>query len=149
MLSEKINSSLKEAMMKKDGFKTSVLRMMIAAIHNREIEKKGKGQELNDDDVMDVLRKEAKKRKEASVMYEAGGRAKSAAEEEKEVQFIEEFLPAKMPEEEIEVIVSEVLKEFENPTQKDFGMIMKKVMEKISGRTDGSTVSAIIKKHLL
>jgi hypothetical protein len=149
MLSEKINSSLKEAMMKKDGFKTSVLRMMIAAIHNREIEKKGKGQELNDDDVMDVLRKEAKKRREASVMYEAGGRAKSAAEEEKEVQFIEGFLPAKMPEEEIEVIVSEVLKEFENPTQKDFGIIMKKVMEKISGRTDGSTVSAIIKKHLL
>ena len=84
--------------MKKDEFKMSVLRMMIAAIHNREIEKKGKGQELNDDDVMDVLRKEVKKRKEASEMYTTGGRAESAAREEKEVKFIEEFLPAQMPE---------------------------------------------------
>ena len=148
MLLEKLNASLKEAMINKDEFKTSVLRMMVAAIHNKEIENKGKGKELTDDDVIDVLRKEVKKRKDASVMYSQGGRAESAAEEEKEVQFIETFLPAQMSEQDIDSIVSEVMKGFENPTQKEFGMIMKKAMEKISGRADGSTVSVAIKKYL-
>lgn len=148
MLTEKLTSSLKEAMIKKDDFKTSVLRMIIAAVHNREIEKKGKGQEINDEDIMDVLRKEVKKRKDASEMYSQGGREDSAAEEEKEVQFIETFLPAQMPEEEIESIVSEVLKGFENPTQKDFGTIIKAVKERTGNNADGGLIAQIVKKHL-
>ncbi len=148
MLLEKVTSSLKEAMINKDDFKTSVLRMVIAAVRNREIEKKGKGQNITEDDVIDVLRKEVKKRKDASAMYQSGGRMESADEEEKEVQFIESFLPAQMSEDEIKKIVSGVLGEFENPTQKDFGVIIKKTMEKIGGKADGSSVSAVIKSLL-
>jgi uncharacterized protein YqeY len=143
-----LNASLKEAMVAKDEFKTSVLRMIISAIRNKEIEKKGKGQQLTDDDVLDVLRKEVKKRKEASTMYQSAGRQESADAEERELQFIETFLPAQMPQEKIEEIVVEVLKEFSSPTQKDFGAIMKKVMAKVAGQADGSVVGEVIKKHL-
>ena len=148
MLLDKLSVSLKEAMKSKDELKTSVLRMMLTAIHNREIEKKSKGQQLTDDDVFDVLRKEVKKRKEASLMYQSGGRNESADEEERELQYIETFLPARMSEDEIDSIVAGVLKEFSSPTQKDFGSIMKKVMEKVAGNADGSDVSAVIKKYL-
>ncbi len=148
MLLEKISSSLKEAMINKDSFKTSVLRMVIAAVRNKEIEKKGKGQDMTEDDVIDVLRKEIKKRKDASEMYQSGGRMESANEEEKELQFIESFLPAQMSDDEIKKIVSEILEGFVNPTQKDFGAIIKKTMEKIGGKADGSSVSAIIKDSL-
>ena len=148
MISDILNASLKEAMVKRDDFKTSVLRMLIAAVHNKEIEKKSNGQQLTDDDVIDVLRKEVKKRKEASLMYQAAERQESADAEERELQFIETFLPAQMSENDIESIVSEILKGFESPTQKDFGAIMKKVMAKTAGQADGSAVSEVIKKHL-
>ncbi len=148
MILDTLNASLKEAMVERDKFKTSVLRMLIAAVHNKEIEKKGKGQQLTDDDVLDVLRKEVKKRKEASIMYQAAERQESADAEETELQFIETFLPAQMPSDEIEKIVVEALKEFSSPTQKDFGAIMKKVMAKVAGQADGSVVSEVIKKHL-
>lgn len=148
MLLEKLSASLKEAMLAKDDFKTSVLRMLVAAVHNREIEKKGKGQSITDDDVFDVLRKEVKKRKEAATIYQSAGKQESADMEEKELQFIESFLPAQMSEGDIEKIVEEALRDFSAPTQKDFGEIMKKVMAKVSGNADGATVSGIIKKHL-
>jgi uncharacterized protein YqeY len=148
MLLEQLTSSLKDAMIKKDVFKTSVLRMLIASIHNREIEKKAKGQELLEDDIFDVLRKEVKKRKDASVMYQSGGRQESANEEEKEVQFIEGFLPAQMSQEEIETIVANVLKNFESPTQKDFGVIIKAVKEKTGNNADGGVIAQIVKKYL-
>ena len=147
-LLDKLTASLKEAMVKRDDFKTSVLRMLIAAVRNKEIEKKGKGQQLTDDDVMDVLRKEVKKRKEASLMYQTAGRQESADAEERELQLIETFLPAQMSENDIELIVSEVLKAFENPTQKDFGAIVKAVKEKTGNNADGGVIAQIVKKKL-
>ena len=148
MLLEKISSSLKEAMINKDSFKTSVLRMVIAAVRNKEIEKKGKGQDMTEDDVVDVLRKEIKKRKDASEMYQSGGRMESANEEEKELQFIESFLPAQMSDDEIKKIVSEILEGFVNPTQKDFGAIVKAVKEKTGNNADGGVIAQIVKKKL-
>jgi len=147
MLLEKLSASLKEAMMAKDEFKVSLLRMIMAAVHNREIEK-GKDKGLIEDDVMDVLKKELKKRKESADVYASANRPELAQKETKEAEFISRLLPAQMAESEIEAIVLEVLKDFENPSQKDFGMMMKKAMEKIAGRADGSSVSAVIKKHL-
>jgi len=147
MLLEQLSASLKEAMVAKDEFKVSLLRMTMAAVHNKEIEK-GKDKGLTEDDVMDVLKKELKKRKESADAYASANRPELAQKETKEAEFISGLLPAQMAESEIEAIVLEVLKDFENPSQKDFGMIMKKAMEKIAGRADGSSVSAVIKKHL-
>jgi len=147
MLLEQLSASLKEAMVAKDEFKVSLLRMIMAAVHNKEIEK-GKDKGLTEDDVMDVLKKELKKRKESADAYASANRPELAQKETKEAEFISGLLPAQMAESEIEAIVLEVLKDFENPSQKDFGMIMKKAMEKIAGRADGSSVSAVIKKHL-
>jgi len=147
MLLEQLSASLKEAMVAKDEFKVSLLRMTMAAVHNKEIEK-GKDKGLTEDDVMDVLKKELKKRKESADAYASANRPELAQKETKEAEFISGLLPAQMAESEIEAIVLEVLKDFENPSQKDFGIIMKKAMEKIAGRADGSSVSAVIKKHL-
>jgi hypothetical protein len=147
MLLEQLSASLKEAMVAKDEFKVSLLRMIMAAVHNKEIEK-GKDKGLTEDDVMDVLKKELKKRKESADAYASANRPELAQKETKEAEFISGLLPAQMAESEIEAIVLEVLKDFENPSQKDFGIIMKKAMEKIAGRADGSSVSAVIKKHL-
>jgi uncharacterized protein YqeY len=148
MVLENLTQSLKEAMKSKDEFKTSVLRMLISSIHNRQIEKRSLGQELSDQDVFDVMRKEVKKRKEAIEMYKAANRMDLASVEEKELEFIQTFLPAQMSEDEIEKVILEILKEFSNPTQKDFGLIMKKAMAQLASKADGSVVSQVIKKHL-
>lgn len=145
---EQLNASLKEAMMAKDEFKVSLLRMLVAAVHNREIEKKGKGKALADDDIVDVLKKELKKRKESAEIYKTAGRTELADKETKEADYISSLLPAQMGDDQIEAIVSEALKEFSSPSQKDFGAIMKKAMEQVAGKADGSAVSAVIKKHL-
>jgi len=148
MILEEISEQLKEAMKAKDDFTALVLRTLIAAIRNREIEKRGSGQSFDENDVIDVLRKELKKRKEALALYDQAKREDLSGKEKREIEIIEKFLPPQMSEEEIEKIVLEALKEFSSPTQKDFGAVMKKVMAKVALKADGATVSQIIKKHL-
>lgn len=148
MIIEQLNAKLKEGMIAKDQEKTIMIRMILSAIHNREIEIKGKGENMKEEDVLDVLKKELKKRKESADIFGKAGRQEMAEKELREAEFVSSFLPVQLSENEIGKIVDEVLKDFSNPTPKDFGTIMKAVMVKTDGKADGSAVSEIIKEKI-
>lgn len=144
MLYEKIREDLTTAMKERREFDTGVLRMLITAIGNKVIEKRGKtGEEvLTEDEVLDVLRREAKKRKEAAALYAQGGRPELEQTEKKESEFIEKYLPSQMGEDEIEAVVKKIL----SGGAKGFSEIMKMAMQELKGKADGRVVQDVIKR---
>ncbi|MCP6719970.1 MAG: GatB/YqeY domain-containing protein [Patescibacteria group bacterium] len=151
-LEEKIKSDLVQALKEKDGLRSGTLRLVLSATHNLEIEKKGKseGKEvvLGDDEVLEVLRKEAKKRKEAIEMYKKGKRGELAEKEEKELNIIEEYLPSQMNEEEIVKILDETMVRVKPGGPADFGKVMGDAMKQLKGKADAQMVAGLIKKKL-
>ena len=149
-LQQQINNNLKEALKSGDSFRVGVLRMLNSSLHNREIEKKGKGQEpiLNDDDVIEVLGREAKKRKESAEIYTKGNRSDLAEKEKKELEIIRVYLPPEVNAEEIEKIVAEVVAKSETKDIQAFGKIMGEAMKQLKGRADASLVGEMIKQKL-
>lgn len=137
---------LKAAMKEKRVFEVGVLRMAVAAIHNREIEKRV--EQLSDDDVLAVLRAEAKKRKDAIDLYGKGGREDLKKNEEEELRVIESYLPAAASSEEIEKALEAAFQPIATPTMKDMGKIISAAMKILQGRADGSVVSEMVKKRL-
>ena len=160
ILKEKIDKDLSEALKAKDEVRLGTLRMISSAIHNREIEKRGKSGsgELTEDEVLDVVAREAKKRKEAAAIYAKGGRSELEAKELLELKIIDAYLPARLSEEEVSSIVSQVF-EAVNPAgepvsperergEKDFGRLMREVMKRAGGRADSALASRLIKERL-
>ena len=149
-LKQKISEDLKAAMKNANEFELGVLRMIIAAIHNKEIEKRGKGGEsvLIDDEVMDVVVKEAKKRKESIDIYKQGNREDLAQKESKELEIIQAYLPKQLSEQELEKIIDEAIKTSGALTIKDLGKVMGLVSKETKGRADSKIISEIIKKKL-
>lgn len=144
-LLEKINSQIKEAMKGGDSFKVGTLRMVVSAIKNREIEKRAKSSEpLTEEEMMEVLRREVKKRRESIEIYATAGRGDLKEKEELELKVIQSYLPAELSQEEIEKIITEAMEGGE----KEMGKIMKAVKERTGGRADGRLISEIIKKKL-
>lgn len=145
-LKEKIGEDLKDSLLKGNSEKTGVLRFLISLLQNREIEKRGKGQlpELADDEVIDVLQRELKKRREAIELFEKGGRPELAEKEKSELVFINAYLPPEMSREEIVSLV-EGLK---NGGLNDFNSLMKEAAKAAKGRADGRLVSEIVKEAL-
>lgn len=148
MIIQQLNQTLKEAMVAHDEARVSILRMLMAALHNKEIEKKASGVELTDADRVDILKKELKKRKEAASLFHAGGRTELAEKEEKEASFIETLLPPQLSREDVARLVEKALESFSNPTQKDFGAIMKSVAALSNGQADGALVAQIVKEKI-
>lgn len=150
MLQQKITEDLKIAMKAGRDFELGVLRMLSAAFHNKEIEKKGKGLEpvLSDDEMIEVLIKEAKKRKESIEAYTKGNRSDLAEKETKELEIIKKYLPEEMAVEEIEKVVRAAIEKTGAKTEKEFGLVMKEAMKDLKGKADASSVSEIIKKSL-
>ena len=146
MIYEKINSELKEALKAKDEKKSGILRMIISALRNKEIEKKGAGKEpvLTEEEVLDLVKKEAKKRKEAIALYEQGGRPELAATEKSELELIQTYLPAEMSREEIEKIILEI----KNSGVSEFNVLIKEAMARLKGQADGKLVAEIVKSVL-
>ena len=144
-LLEKINEDLKSAMKTKDQFRLGVLRMVNSALQNKKIEK-GKDAILEDEEVLQILTKEAKKRKESVVAFESGGRPELAENEKKELAIIEEYLPEQMPKEEVAVLVENILKNISDKSS--FGLVMKEVMQELKGKADAKMISEIIKEKL-
>lgn len=146
MLYEKLHEDLKNALKDRREFELSTLRMLSAALHNREIEKKSSGQAptLTDDDVLFVLGKEAKKRREAAEIYGKGGRQELKDKEIKEAELIEKYLPAKMSAKEIEAVVKKVI----DAGAKDFGFVMREAMKELRSKADGRVVGEAVKKLL-
>lgn len=145
-LKENISEDLKEAMRAKDGFTLQVLRMLAGAIKNKEIQLRDQSDvSLTDEQVVEVVSSEVKKRKDSIEAYLAGGRQDLADKEEREVGILEHYLPEQLPDEEIERIVRETAEASE---AKDFGRIMGQAMAKLKGKADGKKVGEMVKKVL-
>lgn len=142
---DEINKQLVDAMKAKDEVKTSTLRLVIAAVNNKRIEV---GHELNDEEVLEVIGKEAKKRKESIDAYQKAGRNELADKEAKELEILSVYLPEQMSESDIAKIVDEVIAETGSKTASDMGKVMGAVMGKVKGQADGNVVSKLVKEKL-
>ncbi len=144
-LSERINNDLKEAMKNKDSFKLGVIRMIKGAM---QLEKPNPHTELTDDDVIKVVAKQIKMRKEAITQFEAAGRDDLVLQNQKEIEVLQEYMPEQLSSGELNKIIDKVFEEV-NPTSiKDMGMIMKTLSPLIKGKADMSEVNKIIKERL-
>lgn len=142
MLKEKLNEDLKAAMKEGNAQKRDVLRMLSSAIKNKEIEKRI---ELTDEQVLEVIASEVKKRRESVAQFTAGNRLELAAKEEAEIKILATYLPAQLGEEELKKIVAETLAGMD---KSDVGGAMKAVMAKVKGKADGALVSKLVKDAL-
>ncbi|ACO04575.1 MAG TPA: GatB/YqeY domain-containing protein [Persephonella sp.] len=144
-LLKKLQDEMKAAMKSGDKEKLSTIRMLISEIKKVQIDQK---KELSDDEIIAVIQRYAKQRKESIKQYREAGREDLAQKEEKELQIVQQFLPQPLTEEEIEKIVEETIKELNASSMKDMGKVMKAVMEKVKGRAEGAVVSSIVKSKL-
>ena len=149
-LHQKITADLKGSLKANDSFRTGTLRMLLAVLHNKEIEKKGKGlePELKDDEVFEVLGREAKKRREAAEIYNKGNRRDLEEKEIGELGIITAYLPKQLGAEEIQKVVSSIIEKMMPLGQKDFGRVMSEAMKELKGKAEASLVSEIVKKKL-
>lgn len=148
MTKQDLQNELKQAMLAKDEVKKSTLRMLISAIGYYEIQKGGAGYEATTEDLMAVIQKEAKQRKDAMASYNDGGRPELAAKEEKELAILQAFLPAQMGEEEIRVLVQEAIASSGAKSQQEMGKVMGVLMPKVKGKADGNLVNKIVRELL-
>ncbi len=140
-----IKSDLQEAMKDRDNDKVATLRMLVSSLNNAEIDK---GRELNDDEVVEVLSKEAKQRRESIEAYRDGGREELAEQEEAELELIQQYLPEPFSDEEVEAFVEDVIEETGAETMQDMGRVMGRVMPELKGRYDGSKAREIVEDKL-
>jgi len=149
MLQQQIEQAFLEAFKARDELKTSVLRMLKTSLMNKKIEKLiAKEDFLPDEEVIAVLKTEAKKRQDSIESYRQGGREELAQKEEAEIVIIKQFLPEQMSEDAVMVLTQEVIAEMGNPGSAGFGKIMGAVMAKAKGAADGAIVSKIVKEKL-
>jgi uncharacterized protein YqeY len=145
-LKQQIISDLTASMKAQTAPRTSTLRMVKAAVMNREIEKGG---ELDDDEMTKLLRSLVKQRRDSVEQYEKGGRPELADKEKTEIEVIEAYLPQAVSREEIETAVAAAIAETGASSMKDMGKVMKAVQTALSGKNaDGRTVSEIVKARL-
>lgn len=148
MLKDKIQEDLKAAMVARDAEKLSVIRMLKSAIQYYEIQKGGAGYEATDEDVMDVVAREIKKRRESIELYKQGGRSESAANEQRELDVLQSYLPEQMGEDEIRTLIKEAIEQTGATTPQDMGKVMGALMSKVKGKADGTLVSNLVREAL-
>ena len=145
-LQQRVTDELKSSMMARQAVRTGTLRMLKAALGYAQIERKT--ETLSDADVMAVIQREAKKRRDSIEEFEKAGRAEMAANEKAELEVLSEFLPKALSAEELESLVRAVIAEVGAASKKDMGLVMKAAQTKIDGRADGKTVSALVSRLL-
>ena len=145
-LQQRVNDELKSSMMARQAVRTGTLRMLKAALGYAQIEKKT--ETLSDADVMALIQREAKKRRDSIEEFEKAGRAEMAANEKAELEVLTEFLPKALSAEELESLVREVIAEVGATSKKDMGAVMKAAQSKVDGRADGKSVSALVSRLL-
>ena len=141
----RIEDDLKQAMLARNGERRDALRLILSALKSAEKELQ---RPLHDDEELQVLQRERKRRLEAAEAFRDGGRAEQAAAEEGELAILEEFMPEPLSEDEIEEIVDDVIAEVGATSLRDIGRVMADVMPQISGRADGSMVSQLVREKL-
>ena len=145
MLKEKLMEDLKSAMKEKDEIKKNTVQMVRAGILQIE---KDKGIEVEDNQIIDIIAKEVKKRKDAAIDFEKGGREDLVEKNNKEIEILSAYLPKQLSREEIEAIVKEIIAEVNATTIKDMGQVMKSAKEKIGAAADGKTINEVVKSLL-
>lgn len=144
-LEERLNQDFLEALKKQEQLKLGVLRLLKAALKNEQIAKRAR---LTNEEALKVLKREVKKRQEASAMYQAGGRPELASREEEEIGIVKVYLPAALNEAELKDLLAKIIKEESLQGSQNFGQVMKVVMPKLGDQADGSQVSQLIKELL-
>ena len=145
MLKEKLLEDLKNSMKEKNTVRKNVVQMIRAAILQVE---KDKGIEVTDEQIIEIMAKEAKKRKDSLDDYQKGGREDLVKQIEEEIAIISEYLPKQLSKEEVAEIVKEVIAEVGATRIKDMGKVMKVAKEKIGAASDGKTINEIVKAQL-
>ena len=140
-----IESELKEARLARDNQRRDALALLLSALRSAQKELQ---RELSEDESLQVLQRERKKRSEAMEAYDAAGREEQADREEFELEVIEEFMPEPLSEDDLEEIVDNVIAEVGATSLHDLGRVMADVMPQVSGRADGSTVSQLVREKL-
>lgn len=144
-LKEKIREDLKSAMKSGETEKRDVIRMIDSMIKNVEIEKGKREEGLNDQEVIEVLSRAVKQRKDSANQYLEGGRPELAEKEKGEIEIISAYLPEQLGEEDLKVIVDKVI---EGETEMEMGKLMGKVMAEVKGRADGNLVRQLVEKTI-
>jgi uncharacterized protein YqeY len=145
-LKAKILEDIKTAMKSKEADRLSAVRMLQAAVKYREIELRPN--EISEADVMGVVKKLAKQRKDSITEFEKAGRQDLVAKEKFELSVLEEYLPAQMSAEQVAKIVEDVIKEQNATSQKQMGGVIKEVMNRTGGTADGKTISDLVRSKL-
>jgi len=141
----RLEKELKEAMAARDAERRDTLRLILASLRSAE---KDLRRPLHDDEELQVLQRERKRRQEAAEGFRSGGREEQAEAEERELDVLEEFMPEPLSEEELEEIVDDAIAEVGATNVRDIGRVMADVMPQVSGRADGSAVSQLVREKL-
>ncbi len=146
----RLNAALKTAMKEKDSERLTTLRLINAAIKDREIASRGEGEEVvvSDDDVLGILGKMVKQRQESAKAFEEGARLELAEKERAEIAVIEEFLPRQLSEEEVTKAVEEAISETGAESIRDMGKVMGVLKAKYTGQMDFGAAGPLVKAKL-
>ena len=162
-LKQRIQGDLTESVMGKEELRSSVLRLLLSAINNKETEKRTKiwretpkasiedlekESKLTDEEIINVISSEIKKRRESIELFEKGGKGDQADKEKKEAGILQKYLPEQMSEAELRKIVAEAVKKVGAKEQKDMGKVMAELAPKTKGKADGSLISKVVKELL-
>jgi len=148
-LHQQIEAELKSALKSGEKEKAGALRFLISAIKNHQIEIKAKGEEyLKDEEVVAVVRRQAKQRKDSISEYEKGGRTDLAEKEKRELAILENYLPAQAGEEKIREVVKSKIAELGIADKSGFGKLMGAAMAELKGQADGDAVKKVVEEEL-
>ena len=141
----RMEEELKQARLARDGIRRDALSLLLSNLRSAQKELQ---RPLSDEEELQVLQRERKKRLEAAEAFRSGGREEQAEAEERELAVLKEFMPEPLSEEEVEEIVDDAIAEVGATSMRDFGRVMADVMPQVSGRADGSAVSQLVREKL-
>ena len=144
---QKFQEELKKSMLAKDELRTSVLRLLLSAIKYYEIQKGGAGYVASEEDVLSVIQKEVKQRRDSIEEYKKAGRQELVDKEQKELEILQTFLPEQMNEDEVKKIVEETIKETGAKTMAEMGKVMGSLNTKLKGKADMGLVSNLVRQR--
>ena len=144
-LIDRLEGDLKQTMLARDDVRRDALRLVLSSLRAAE---KDFQRPLHDDEELQVLQRERKRRQEAAEAFRGGGREEQALGEERELAVLEEFMPEPLSEDELEEIIDDAIAEVGATSIRDLGRVMADVMPQVSGRADGSVVSQLVREKL-
>lgn len=145
MITNTLPEKIKEAMKSKDEIRLSTLKLLSSSLHNAKIDKR---EDLTEDEEIQIVQKEAKKRQDAIEAYDKAGAKDRADRERKELEILKEYLPKDLSNEELEKLVKSAIEKSGASSPQDIGKVMSLVMPDVKGRADGKIVSALVQKML-